>query len=706
MNLPLTGQLVFAPLVPWAFVAVLAALALGFVVLSGYLRLKGSWARAVAAVLLLLAVSGPALRSDERAALSDIVLLVIDESASQRIGDRPERTAAAVARIEAEVGVRPNTELRKIVVGDGAEDSGTLVMEALAKALAAEPNNRVAGAIVISDGQVHDAGVALDLPAPLNVLLTGYRADWDRRLHITKAPSFGIIGEETTIGLRIDEQGAVPAAKAGGEVKLTIAIDGGAAQTYSIPVGQDMELPLKLDHAGQNVVQFTLEADAAELTDRNNVAVVQINGVRDRLRVLLISGEPYAGERTWRNLLKSDSSVDLVHFTILRPPDKEDGVPVNELSLIAFPTRELFVEKITEFDLIIFDRYPQRGILPGEYLNNVRDYVIGGGAVLVAAGPDYASAQSLYFSGLADILPGRPSTRVIDGGFVPKISSVGERHPVTEGLEDLARATTAQAAKDAPPWGRWLRMVEVDRPQGQVVMEGPDKRPLLILNREGEGRVALLTSDQAWLWGRGFEGGGPQQELLRRLAHWMMKEPDLEEEALSASAKGNEMVVTRRTLGEGPREVVITAPDGSDVVLPLTEVKPGLYQAPWQAPAMGLYRLKDGDLERVFALGPAAPREFEDAIATEELLAPAVTPTNGGFVRLEDGLPDLREVRVGRAAAGRGWVGITPRDAYRTIDLRLVPLLPDWIMLGFAAGFMLLAWALEGRRRPRGGAGV
>jgi hypothetical protein len=699
MNFAVSDQIVFAPLVPWPLVGVIAALALVVVGLAFYAGLRGRWARLSAAALLLAALAGPSLRSDERAPLSDIVLLAIDESASQKIGDRPAQTAAAVARIEAEVAALPNTELHKITVADGADDSGTLAMEALAKALADVPRNRVAGAILISDGQVHDAAVALNLPAPLNLLLTGHKTDWDRRLHITKAPTFGIIGEETKIGLRIDEQGAIPAAKSGVEARLTIAIDGGTPQTYGIPVNQDLELPLKLDHAGQNVVQFTLEADHAELTDRNNLAVVQINGVRDRLRVLLISGEPYAGERTWRNLLKSDNSVDLVHFTILRPPDKDDGVPVNELSLIAFPTRELFVEKINEFDLIVFDRYPQRGILPGEYLDNIRDYVLGGGAVLVAAGPDFASAESLYFSGLADVLPARPTTRVIDGGFTPKVSAIGERHPVTEGLEAAARDSAVVKTKDGPPWGRWMRMVEVDHPRGQVVMEGPDKRPLLILNREGKGRVALLASDQAWLWGRGFEGGGPQMELLRHLAHWMMKEPELEEEALIAEAKGGQVVITRRSLKEGAREVTVTAPDGTVSKLALTEVKPGLYRAPLPAPVTGLYHLKEGDLERVFALGPSAPREFENAIATGDLLAEAVAVTRGGVTRLEDGLPDLRRVRADRPAFGRGWIGITPRAAYRTIDLRLTQILPDWVLLLLAAGLMVLAWMLEGRRR-------
>ena len=697
------GQIVFQPLVPWPLVAVLAALVLAGLVLSLACGLRGAWARGLAALCLLAALAGPALRDETRQALSDIVLLIVDDSASQRIADRPDQTAAAIAAVEAEVAALPNTELRRITVGDAPDDGGTALMAALAKALSEEPRNRVAGAILLTDGQVHDADLRPDMPAPLSVLLTGHRAEWDRRLRITRAPAFGIIGEETTIGLRVEEQGPMPAGLAGRAVEVAVAIDGAAPRTFSVPVNEDLELPLTIGHAGQNVVQFSVAAETGELTDRNNLAVVQMNGVRDRLRVLLVSGEPYAGERTWRNLLKSDSAVDLVHFTILRPPDKEDGVPVDELSLIAFPTRELFVEKIEEFDLIIFDRYPLRGILPGEYLDNIRDYVRAGGAVLVSAGPDYASAESLYYSGLGEVMPADPTTRVVEGAFLPTLSDTGRRHPVTQGLDRAARAGLAGGAPadQEAPWGRWLRYVEVANPRGQVVLQTPDSSPLLILNREGEGRVALLASDQAWLWGRGYEGGGPQQELLRRLAHWMMKEPELEEEALSAEIRGDQVVIRRRSLEDKPREVTITGPDGATATLTLPQIEPGLYGATWTAPAMGLYRMTDGELERVFALGPAAPREFEAAIASDQVLAAAVLPTNGGFLRLEDGMPDVRKVRVGRPATGRGWVGITPREAYRTMDLRLSPPVPGWLLLALAVALMLGAWLAEGRRRGR-----
>ena len=380
----MTQSVIFDPAVGWTVLAVLAAVAAAVVGLALWRGLAGWWLRALAALALLAALSGPSLQSEDRAALSDIVIAVVDDSASQRLSDRAAQSEAALAKLRAEIAALPDTELRVVRLGDGAGDEGTLLMTALAEAMAGEPRDRIAGAVLISDGRLHDIARAPDLPAPLHLLRTGRDTDWDRRLEITTAPAFAILGEEVALRLRIDDQGAVPDSETG-RVSLEISVDGAEPQSFDVPTGEELELPVRLSHAGRNVIQFRVPGAEGELTDRNNAAVVQVNGVRDRLRVLLVSGEPYAGERTWRNLLKADGSVDLVHFTILRPPEKQDGVPVSELSLIAFPTRELFLEKIDEFDLIIFDRYQRRGILPALYLDNVRRYVEDGGAVLVAA---------------------------------------------------------------------------------------------------------------------------------------------------------------------------------------------------------------------------------------------------------------------------------------------------------------------------------
>ena len=683
----MSETVIFDPLLPWPVLWGAVALGAAFTLLAAWRGLSGWWLRGLAALLLSAALANPSLQNENRNPLSDIVVVVVDESASQRLSDRAEQTAAALARVEAQVAALPNTELRVVRLGDGEDNAGTELMTALSQALAEQPRARLAGAILLTDGQLHDIERAPDLPAPLHALLTGHAGDWDRRLIIKNAPAFGILDEELVLTLRIEDQGAVPAGL-GGETELTITVDGGAPQVFEVPVGVNLELPVTLSHGGMNVIQFELAEAEGELTDRNNAAVVQINGVRDRLRVLLVSGEPHPGERTWRNLLKSDSAVDLVHFTILRPPEKQDGVPVTELSLIAFPTRELFMEKIEEFDLIVFDRYKRRGILPMLYLDNVRSYVEGGGAVLIAAGPDFASAESLYHSPLSAILPAEPTARVLDEGFRPEITDLGQRHPVTEGLR-------AEAGGD---WGRWLRMVELAPKGGQVVMQGPAERPLLVLDRVGEGRVALLASDHAWLWDRGFEGGGPQLELLRRLAHWMMKEPELEEEALRAVAEGQTITVTRRSLEESPHEVEITAPDGSVTVLPLEEASPGRYVGEHEGAEIGLYRLREGEREAVVALGPSAPREFEETIASGAVLEPVVAATRGGVLALEEAQPRLRQVREGRVAAGRGWIGITPRGAYVTADVTITPLAPAWLFLLLAAALSVGGWLREGRR--------
>ena len=682
----MTASIVFDPLLPPWLIAALAGMVLSGIALALWRGLSGWAFRALAALVVLAALAGPVYQQEDREPLSDIVLLVEDESASQQLSDRATTTRAAADAIAARLDQRDNTEVRRIPVPDGDDNSGTQLMSALSEAMAEEPRGRIAGAILLSDGRLHDIERAPDMPAPLHLLHTGRDADWDRRLVIRNAPAFAILGEEVTMTLTIEDLGAAPAGVE--TVPIDISVDGEAPQRFNVALGQEISLPVTLPHGGRNVLQFTTPPAEGELTDRNNTALIQINGVRDRLSVLLVSGEPHPGGRTWRNLLKSDSSVDLVHFTILRPPEKQDGVPVRELSLIAFPTRELFLEKIEDFDLIIFDRYKRRGILPSIYLDNVRNYVENGGAMLIAAGPDFASADSIYRTPIEVIVPARPTARVIEQDYRPRVTELGLRHPVTAGLQP----------EEGEEWGRWLRQVELEGETGQVVMSGADERPLLILDRVGQGRVALLASDHAWLWHRGYDGGGPQLELLRRLAHWMMKEPELEEEALWAEATGQTMRIIRRSLEDSVGDVTIETPSGEVIELPLEEVSPGRYEALYDGPEIGLYRLTQGDQSAVIGLGPAAPVEFEDTIASAAPLMPLIEPTGGGAKALSDGIPRIRNVRAGRPAAGRGWIGITPRGAYETRSVTQLPLMPEWLVLLLASMLILAGWLREGRR--------
>jgi hypothetical protein len=681
----MTESVIFSPLLPLPVIGLAALVVVLFTAIALMRGLSGWAPRGLGALLVVGALVQPMYQSEDRTPLKDIVVLLIDQSASQTLLDRARTTENRTAEIEAALAARPNTQVHRIEVNDGPDDTGSLLMTALSEQLSKLPSERIAGIILLSDGLLHDLELAPELPAPLHLMLSGKKSDWDRRVTVKNAPAFAILDEEITLTLRIEDSGAAPATPV--IVPLIISVDGGPPQSYQVPLNQDLSLPITLPHAGRNIIQFETPKVAGELTDRNNSALVQINGVRDRLRVLLVSGQPHAGGRIWRNLLKSDSAVDLVHFTILRSPNKQDGVPVDELSLIPFPTRELFMEKIHDFDLIIFDRYKRRGILPALYLDNVVDYVRNGGAVLVAAGPDFASANSLYRSPLSNILPAEPTARVITKPLRPKLTAVGQKHPVTANL-----------SSDKTEWGRWLRQIEVTQKSGHILMSGADERPLLILDRQGEGRVALLASDHAWLWHRGFEGGGPQRELLRRLAHWMMKEPDLEEETLTARAYGDGLKIIRQSLQDNIAPVTVTSPSGNKSLLNLKQTAPGRFEADLQTDELGLYRLIGDGQSSVVGLGPTAPQEFEHTIATAELLKPLITSTGGGVIRMTAALPGLRDVRPGRKAAGRGWIGLTPRKAFETRDITQLALLPPWLVLLLIAGLITAGWLREGRR--------
>ncbi|MFQ5953955.1 MAG: hypothetical protein ACE5JZ_02710, partial [Kiloniellales bacterium] len=550
----------FAPLLAWPVMVGLGGLAALVLGLCLARQATGSGGRVLVAALLLVSLLNPSLVRERRQALSDVAVVLVDESASQSVGERRRQADAALAAIERQAAAFADLELR--VVRSTGEDAlgaaagalgagGTRLFGAVNRTLSDVPRRRLAGVILITDGQVHDTAHGAALKAPLHVLLTGRPREADRRLVVVKVPSYGLVGLKQSMTVRIEDAQAPPRQR----VPLTVRRNGEPLKEAMLPAGVDYDLDFQVE-PGLSVFELAAAAAEGEITTQNNRAVVSINGVRDRLRVLLVSGEPHAGERTWRNLLKSDPSVDLVHFTILRPPEKQDGTPIRELSLIAFPIRQLFQVKLAEFDLIIFDRYRRRGVLPSTYLRNLADYVRSGGALLEAVGPSFANQFSLYRTPLGEVLPGEPTGAVIEHGFRPVVTDLGRRHPVTASLPGDV------GAGETPRWGRWFRQIGVVPTAGKVVMSGVDEQPLLILDRVGKGRVAQLMSDHMWLWARGFEGGGPQAEMLRRIAHWLMKEPELEENDLRAEVRGDRLHVVRRSLTAGAGTVAVSAPSG------------------------------------------------------------------------------------------------------------------------------------------------
>jgi hypothetical protein len=682
----------FDPLLPWPLIAGLAGvLALVLAVLA-WQRIRGVWLRLLASALIVLALTNPVLQREEREPLPGVVALVVDESASQKLGQRTAQTQQAVTALKDRLAALGGFEVREVHAADQPDGDGTVLFSELTRLIDDVPPEQMAGAIFVTDGIVADVpadAASLGFNAPLHALITGAEDEKDRRVVLDRAPRFAILDEPQSLTYRVlDTDLAV-----GAPVTVRLRIDGTEVASDQVSVGDAHTIDLPLEHAGRTIVELEVEAADGELALENNVAVAEIDVVREHLRVLLVSGEPHAGERTWRNVLKSDAAVDLVHFTILRPPEKQDGTPINELSLIAFPTRELFEEKIDQFDLIIFDRYQSRGVLPIVYYDNLARYVRDGGAVLVAAGPDYASNGSLYRTPLGPVLPAVPTGEIIEEPYRAAISEVGARHPVTR---DLPGGTS-----DPPGWSQWFRLVEADAIAGDITMTGPGDRPLLVLAREAEGRVAMLLSDHAWLWARGYEGGGPHAALLRRLLHWLMREPELEEEALTAHSEGRDLVVERQTLAETPPEVRVTSPTGEAEPITLAEAEPGLWRGVVEDAPLGLHRAEDGELTALAHIGPANPAEFQDVISTTERLQPIAEATGGSVRRIGNGdgvsLPRMSSVSSRAPATGRDWIGLRRSEASVLKSIDQLPLLGGLLGLALLVGGFAALWYREAR---------
>lgn len=684
----------FSPLIPLLYIALLAAASALLAALGLWQRVRGAILRTLALGALCLALLNPVVLQMERQPLDSVVAVVVDRSQSQSEPGRTAMSDAALARLKVQLDRLPRLDVRVIEVSNDAysQNPSTQLFTALSAALEEVPTSRIAGSIMITDGQIHDIpqnAAELGFNAPVHGLITGSPGEIDRRISLINAPRFGIVGEQQEISYRVDDDGG----QGSQMTEVTVSLNGAFYSRELAPVGTTVQLYIDVENAGDNIVELQVEPVEGEVSLTNNRAVTVLDGIRENLRVLLVSGEPHSGERAWRNLLKSDTSVDLVHFTILRPPEKQDGTPIDELSLIAFPTRELFVEKIGQFDLIVFDRYQRRGVLPVLYYDYIAQYVEDGGALLIAAGPEHAGRDSIANTPLAPVLPAIPTGDISETGFYPRLSDTGRKHPVTRDLPG--------SALEPPQWGRWFRAVDVNAPKESTVLDGPDGKPLLILNRVSEGRVAMLMSDHGWLWARGFEGGGPHVALYRRIAHWLMKEPALEEESLRADSTGNLLTISRQTMSDEAPEAVVTLPSGERITLPLTQTADGLFEAELAVQENGLFDVENGDRRTLVHVGALNAPEFAATVSTTRLLAPLATETGGLVKRLSSGdgnvaIPAIVPIKgVPRASADRLFLKMTSETELTGVNR--LPLFAGFF--GLALLFLMLGstWYREGR---------
>lgn len=689
-------KIVLAPLIPLSLLAVMAAVALAICALSVLQKRRGALLRALALAAILCAIANPIFSDEDRENVQNIVSLLVDRSQSQLTNERPSQTDQALEKLKAQLSRFPNLDVRITEIeNDITENPSTNLFSALSEDIADIPANRLAGTIMITDGQVHDAPdnfEELGINAPFHALITGRADEKDLRIEVIIAPRFGLVGETQEIQYKVHIDGQA-SDLASNEVDVELRLNGEFVSTEIVQLGTQSTAYIDIPRRGENLIELSVTPMDDEVSLSNNKAVVDIEGVRENLRVLLVSGAPHSGERAWRNLLKSDTSIDLVHFTILRPPERNDGTPINELSLIAFPTRELFIEKIDDFDLIIFDRYQRMGVLPTLYFDNIARYVEDGGALLIAAGPEFAGIRSIATTPLATIIPASPTGNISQIGFYPRISDIGKRHPVARNLDG--------GDQNPPEWGRWFRSINVDDLTGHNVLNGPDGSPLLILDRVDQGRVAVLLSDHGWLWSRGFEGGGPHVSLYRRIAHWLMQEPALEEEALLARSDGDALIITRQTMDTIAAPVTVTSPSLDTQIVGLERNDEGLFEKRLTIEENGLYQLSDGEFTALAHVGNVDAPEFQETISTLDKLKPLSDMTSGLTVRLDDGEGDISipQILPVRQIPNRSGERMMLRASTETIlvGVRQIPLFGGFLGLALLLLALSATWYREGR---------
>ncbi|MCA3255544.1 MAG: hypothetical protein INF91_08005 [Alphaproteobacteria bacterium] len=653
----------FDPLVPlWAAAPLVLLFAAG-VALALWRAPRLAPMRALIALAALVVLFNPVRTIEERAPQRDIAIALVDRSASMAVDDRGRAAAAALDALRR---ASPDLDWRVVPVTPRPGEP-TRLLPALDRALQSVPADRLAGAVALTDGIVADSGPSPMPPdKPLHLLLAGDPDLRDRRLIVTRVPPYSVVGRPAAISIRIDDG---PAAAA--PARLDWQVDGVPQPPRDVTPGEVVTLPVRIERRGPIEIALSVSPLDGERSLVNNRALVRLNGVRDRLRVLLVSGVPYPGGRVWRDVLKSDPNIDLVHFTILRLPTSFDPTPGDQLALIPFPTDELFERQLPRFDLVVFDRFGLTELLAPEYFDRIVTYVRNGGGLFVVAGDEFAGPGSLAATTLGEILPALPAGPPRSARFTPALTDDGQRHPVTAVLQ--------------PPWGAWGEQATLRQRRGQLLMTGANGAPLLLLDRIDKGRIGLLGSTDVWWWARAVEGAGPRDELLRRVAHWLMQEPDLAEDRLDVRADDRILRIAANGLPPPPTAVV-AGPDGDARPIALVD---GRASVP--ARRDGLWRVDAGGQRRFVLVG--------DAVELAEV-RPRAAPLDGLAARaqwLGDGVPAIRRIRPGDPQTGAGWIGLVENRSGQLVGVRTAPLLPPWAALALLIGLLAAAWWRERR---------
>ncbi len=680
----------------------LAALSLGLCFWSRRRGNKGASLRFAATAVALYAMANHQVITETGEHDITEALIVIDRTASQQFNNRSTTAEEAEKQLNAALRNVPGLNTRVLNIIDQAD--GTRMMDKIEEALSDVPFNRRGAVFIVTDGQVHDQipqQAAPEDKTPIHLLRTGQDHEFDRRIEFEPFERAAQIKKPHEIKFRVVDEGDVPAKE---PARVAVFKDGKEVTARMVKPGEVTSVPVEIDHAGAHVIELRTDEVRGEVTPRNNRTLTSVNGIMPKMNILLATGKINENTPAFRKMFNSDNSVNIVTFAVGRPPDKIDGTPDEELVLTPFPFDEIFSDNIKLFNLVIIDNTSNLKLLPPEHMKRLVQYVKDGGALLIAAGPELNSKEfmkDIYDSPLKEIIPAGPGTGSIEQVFKPQISPRGQRHPAMRGLP----GANTPDAKSTPSWGPWYRQIEISEPRGEAVLEGVDKKPLLLLSRQGEGRVALLASDSLWRWElAGAQEKGPYAQLINQVSHWLMKNPAYDEESLKLEAGKKEIDVVLQTMGDKPKEIAVQMPSGkTQTVTPRAHPQqPGLWTYKIPAEDVGAYSAQAADKTGPVAynfVGQESPLEFADIISTDKILKPLIARSGGGMSVLPapaEGKTIIPEIRFVAPANGDkqsplhgpGWLGVQMTAALTNAREEKKPFI-DLALLAGAGGLLL-----------------
>lgn len=691
----------YSPEVPEGVLWAMALLAAAFTLNAARNRMEGAWLRAGAAGVAAVYLANPQIVSEDYQNLSTETLILVDVSDSQNLDGRDILTQETLVQLEQnlnDLGVEPTI----VEFGDDAV-AGTHIWDTIQSSLSTIPADQLGAIFILTDGEIHDLQTVMDrlnVDAPVHGLISGQDEEQDFRITIDRAPRYSDVDEALNIDYRIlNDHTLVPGdytanvvIRNNGEVIANQTLnDIGSVNTIQLPNLQrgdnNIEIILEGIYRGNAPDENILQDD---VSSQNNHITTTIEGIGESVNVLLISGAPNQGTRHFREILSADPDVNFVHFAFLRPPALEDDTPLRYFATTAFPVHEVLNENIEDYDAIIFENYTYNGVIPPSYFNNIVEFVENGGSLYISGSESFAADNGLGATSLVDILPLRPNGSTIEESFVPQISELGERYPLSRNLE----YTIPQEQ-----WGSWYSIAS-STAQGEstVLLQDNDGNPLLATREYGEGRIAVLASDQNVVWDRlqNGRGGGPAETLTNNVLEWLMFNETMDEENIRLIHDGDQIIVELQTISDDPESVTVTSPSGNTIQVTPEDYAPGLRRAFIAADELGVYSVERAGENQDFAfaeIGFSDPLEMRRVISTPEFIQPLADATGGVVTRMGN-LPDIIPLEAGAENQGNS-MGIYMSDEKELSGVSRYPI-PPWIPMLMIAGLFAGALKREG----------